>query len=1477
MISDIFAHHPWLWPLAWQSTLCLAAGLGGSLALRKHAVRAHQVLLLGLVAAVLIPALSQVVKQNQWGLLVAERAVATPEHRPLPAPADFVIPDQPMSTEPASPLSPTRAPEAAPAPARTQFEWARVVLPAWLSISSVLLLRLVIQFLLGRRLAKWSEVVDDVQLRHMIEAAKSKLGIQSEVGVRASAQARSPVIWCWGRRPVLLVPPAPRSDEGLDWPSILCHELAHAKRHDHVSGLLAELLVCGLPWQPLAWWTRQRLAALSEQACDDWVIACGQRATGYARTLLGLTTQGQAAFLPGVVTSRRGLAGRVHRILEDGCGNPRPGLRWTLTVVALAGGVSLSLAFAQTRPAPRAGTEAKSSAASREQLDKILDAMLYHDRAVFPIALHADIDLYNLDAPADSQHNQTYVFDQRLDGKRLDSLMNVYRLRDGEFHHDQVNRSVFTGAQFLYRQQQVGSSSSGLTASLDSKEKAVRIMAYDYIWGCTLFGHLPGDEKPVASLLKDASDVVLQEHREDVDGVACHVIEGRTDHGTYKLWVDPEHDYRIRRAVIDKGPDDVWYGKPVSTPPPEGMQDYPRISVHVEISDVHLEKIDGHFIPTVESETATTRKSNGKEDRYKVIVKRSQIDLKPDFEKLGAFVMDGIPEGTAVWNSDPNDHTYAYEWHNGKAVSVAPDGGIIVGRFQLAGHADLRTLLTDRRRFEIRFTLVSTTERAGAKRFQNVTLTPGKNGAFQVKDVPPGAYRLQLALTDLIVEKLASGGHVPRDKILAEAERDVTIPEGKDAARKTVDLGVIEMTLADTAESPGGTDAGKGADAARGTAGRQAQKTEAPPQVPAAPLGKTAAEPNMVLLRLIDPNGRPVAGAKVGRFVCTLTLNAINSTDWQPTPELSDENGQVVLDTERYLPGRAAMKGVIYILHEQRNLGAILGFSRGDAEVRLPVVLQPVCRVHGTVESAGLAALGMPLRRIGVNVFYRRDHPPALLRGSNRPEHGFEFLLPPGTYELSLWGLGCPEKEKDPPFLQATTGFQRVPITVPAGQPDLDVGMTDIQPGKWATLIGQPAPELGPIKEWKNGSPVTLADLRGQFVWLRFARRGSEAHPNLRELVGLQEVCGARGLTTILISNWSSLNEFEQRWRQAVSQQPGGLPEIPFRIAIDGDAAQDWKRPSLVRIGATFERYGIEASTDLLIDPAGNVIGEPDVFRAKEAMPQMLAAQTASSPPAGRKQFDEVYRLADGELLKRIAPPYLPERMEHYPGGRDRTMPRDFEQKLTMVFLWDGQLKVWGATTSPAIPLGTVLSLVLRLSSYEYEGPKALLDLRLPPGDWIIRDKVSPEVKLRALEELVARELERTVRFEKRTVKRETLIATGRFQFHPPVGTYENTAVHLYATVTDPTEGAGGGTAFSVGEFLQKLGNVVHMPVINQAEPNSPLSIPYRHHRSAFLREIEGPREKDGELKVLLEHLTAQTELQFEIRKEPVDVWFVTE
>ena len=147
------------------------------------------------------------------------------------------------------------------------------------------------------------------------------------------------------------------------------------------------------------------------------------------------------------------------------------------------------------------------------------------------------------------------------------------------------------------------------------------------------------------------------------------------------------------------------------------------------------------------------------------------------------------------------------------------------------------------------------------------------------------------------------------------------------------------------------------------------------------------------------------------------------------------------------------------------------------------------------------------------------------------------------------------------------------------------------------------------MKAWRNGRPVTLAQLKGNVVWLHFGVP-YEPWKIMAWLPDLHQALGDKGLTILVIDNHASLDELDRNWN-AHFEKVRGIREVPFRIAIDGDATGVSQADYLGRPGATFERYGIGFwSTDVLIDPAGNVVGQPtDVYRAKEAIAQMLGIQ----------------------------------------------------------------------------------------------------------------------------------------------------------------------------------------------------------------------------------------------------------------------------
>jgi TonB family protein len=117
-------------------------------------------------------------------------------------------------------------------------------------------------------------------------------------------------------------------DAALTWASsrlraVLLHELAHVKRRDVASQLLAQLATALWWFQPMAWIGRRSLRRESERACDELVLRHGVPASEYAAELLQIAKSfgaGErcAAGIPMATQPKCGdLEDRLHNILSS--------------------------------------------------------------------------------------------------------------------------------------------------------------------------------------------------------------------------------------------------------------------------------------------------------------------------------------------------------------------------------------------------------------------------------------------------------------------------------------------------------------------------------------------------------------------------------------------------------------------------------------------------------------------------------------------------------------------------------------------------------------------------------------------------------------------------------------------------------------------------------------------------------------------------------------------------------------------------------------------------------------------------------------------------------------------------------------------------------------------------------------------------------------------------------------------------------
>ena len=319
---------------ALKGAVLMAVVLLSVLALRRApAALRHLVLVVAMLGLLALPLLSLTLPA--WQVLPAwaqTQPKLSAESTPSPAGGTFgsdFAGLQATQTSAANPI--------AEAAAETASPWVLLVVWAWGIGAAVLGLWLTFSQWALWRLKRSAEPASDTDQLALLEELKAALKVNRRVELLLHPDRAMPMTWGIFKTRLLL--PA----ESQDWTesrtrAVLLHELAHVKRRDCLTQLLARA-VCAVHWfNPLVWIAARRLAAERELACDDLVLNSGIRASDYAEHLLRIATAYEDRPMTGAaalaMARKSRLEGRLTSILNQQTNRNKTTHRVTLAVVA---------------------------------------------------------------------------------------------------------------------------------------------------------------------------------------------------------------------------------------------------------------------------------------------------------------------------------------------------------------------------------------------------------------------------------------------------------------------------------------------------------------------------------------------------------------------------------------------------------------------------------------------------------------------------------------------------------------------------------------------------------------------------------------------------------------------------------------------------------------------------------------------------------------------------------------------------------------------------------------------------------------------------------------------------------------------------------------------------------------------------------------------------------------------------------------
>jgi beta-lactamase regulating signal transducer with metallopeptidase domain len=195
--------------------------------------------------------------------------------------------------------------------------WATSILAVWLTGVVVILSSVTVGRLRLRTLRRAARTANEDWLGLLRQLCED-LRVGRRVTLLQSADDVMPVTWGWWQ-PVILLPAESHKWSPERRRVVLLHELAHVKRWDCLTQMIARV-VCAAYWfNPLVWVAARRMCIERERACDDLVLNGGCKASDYAAHLVDIArTFRRVPQVAAIAMARSShLGGRIAAIVDS--------------------------------------------------------------------------------------------------------------------------------------------------------------------------------------------------------------------------------------------------------------------------------------------------------------------------------------------------------------------------------------------------------------------------------------------------------------------------------------------------------------------------------------------------------------------------------------------------------------------------------------------------------------------------------------------------------------------------------------------------------------------------------------------------------------------------------------------------------------------------------------------------------------------------------------------------------------------------------------------------------------------------------------------------------------------------------------------------------------------------------------------------------------------------------------------------------